>query len=153
MQVSQNSILREKIQVSGYEKLKIGDFCYIGPNANIHAEGGVEISDGTIIGPGVIVYSTNHEYKNEKTLPYSSDIVYKNVFIGKGCWIGESVMLSPGVSVGDGSVVAMGAVLFGKYPSGVLIMGNPAKVVKVIRNNTEIEIEILNKNFYLKGKK
>lgn len=52
--------------------------------------------------------------------------------VGDNCLIGMSSTVLDGVKVGANSVVAAGSVLSpGKvYPSGVLILGNPGKVIR-----------------------
>ena len=52
------------------------------------------------------------------------------IVIGKHVWIGSRVMIHKGVQIGDGSVVAAGSVVSGTFPPGVLIGGNPARVIR-----------------------
>src|SRR5690606_21034631 len=50
--------------------------------------------------------------------------------IGANCSIGTGAIVLPGVTIGDGSVVAAGAVVTKDVPSGVIVAGNPAKIIK-----------------------
>ncbi len=52
------------------------------------------------------------------------------VSIGARCFIGGGCMVLPGVTVGDGSVVGSGAVVFDDVPSGSIVGGNPAKIIR-----------------------
>lgn len=52
------------------------------------------------------------------------------IIIGKRVWIGSRALINKGVQIGDGSVVAAGAVVSGVFPAGVLIAGNPARVIR-----------------------
>lgn len=56
----------------------------------------------------------------------------KTVAIGRGCWLGDSVMLMPGTHLGDHCLVGAGAVVRGTFAAGSVLLGNPAKVVKVL---------------------
>jgi maltose O-acetyltransferase len=52
------------------------------------------------------------------------------VIIEDDVWVGANAILLPGVHVGRGSVIGAGAVVTNPIPSGVLAVGNPARVVK-----------------------
>lgn len=52
------------------------------------------------------------------------------VTIGDDVWIGGRTAIIPGVSVGDGSVVAAVVVVVEDVPAGVVVVGNPATVVR-----------------------
>ncbi len=55
----------------------------------------------------------------------------KPIVIGRNVWIGNNVIILKGTEIGDNSVIGAGAVVTGgKFPSNVVIAGNPAKVVK-----------------------
>lgn len=52
-------------------------------------------------------------------------------YIGKNCVIGVNSIVLPGVRIGDHVVVAAGAVVTKDVPSHCIIAGNPAKVIKI----------------------
>lgn len=56
--------------------------------------------------------------------------VPKPVVIEDGVWIGANSLVLPGVTIGRGSVVAAGSVVTRSVPSGVLVGGNPAQLVR-----------------------
>jgi len=57
----------------------------------------------------------------------------KPIVIGRNVWIGNNVIILKGTEIGDNSVIGAGAVITGgKFPSNVVIAGNPAKVVKSV---------------------
>jgi maltose O-acetyltransferase len=47
-------------------------------------------------------------------------------------WLGGSVVICPGVTIGRGSVVGAGSVVTKDVPSGVVVAGNPARIVRTI---------------------
>lgn len=92
------------------------------------------------------VFKENKEYK---------DVVkYGKIKIGNNCFIGTKSILLPGIEIGDNSVVAAGSVVTKKFPSGVVIGGNPAKIIKTtkeftqkcVENNKSYDIENYRKN-------
>lgn len=114
-------------------KLTIGDHVHIGPDARLFAMGGITISDGTIAGPRLTIYTSNHNFYDTVTIPYANTtLIKKAVVVGRGCWLGDSVMLLAGTQLGDHCLVGAGAVVRGRFPAGSILMGNPATVVKVL---------------------
>lgn len=118
------------LKIGFKNKFHIGNHCCINPGVFINASGGVEIGDGTIFGPEVIIYSTNHNYKSSECLPFSKTDLYAKVTIGANCWIGTRVIILPGVNIGEGTIIGAGAVVSKSCPPGSILVGNPAKVVK-----------------------
>lgn len=133
------------------KNINIGKFCRIGKNCHIDGEGGVEIGDGTILAPNVVILSSSHNYDQDILLPYDATDVKRKVVIGKGCWIGWGVMIVPGVTIGDGVVVAMGSVVTKDVSSGSIIGGNPAKVIKERVNNHNLHKLTSDESYYIKS--
>ena len=52
------------------------------------------------------------------------------ITIGDNVWLGGGVIVCPGVTIGDDTVVGAGAVVTQDLPSGVLAVGNPARVMR-----------------------
>lgn len=50
--------------------------------------------------------------------------------IGENCFIGGRSMILPGVEIGDHCIVGAGAVVTKSVPSGSIVAGNPAKVIR-----------------------
>lgn len=65
----------------------------------------------------------------------SSDLVpSKAIYIGKNCFIGCNSIILKGTVLGDGCVVGAGAVVTGNFEDNCVIAGNPAKVIRKLRN-------------------
>jgi len=116
----------EKLRLKGdkngtLSSLIVSSGCYL------QAGNGIEIDEGTIWAPNVVMVSANHNMENE-TKQWQSATPIK---IGKHCWIGANVVILPNVVLGDNVVVGAGAVVTKSFPDGnVVIAGNPAKVIK-----------------------
>lgn len=124
------TIIFPPFNIGFIKNFSIGDHCCINPGVFINASGEVEIGTGTILGPEVVIYSTNHNYKSSECLPFSRNDIFAKVVIGKNCWIGTRVIILPGVNIGDGSIIGAGAVVAKSCPPGSIVVGNPGKVVK-----------------------
>jgi len=60
------------------------------------------------------------------------------IVIGDDVWVGANVTILKGVAIGSGSIVATGSVVTrGEYPPRSIIAGNPARVVKILAEETE----------------
>lgn len=79
---------------------------------------------GCWIGPGVIF--TNARYPRSRNVK----ITLQGPTIRRGAIIGAGAVLLPGVVVGQNSLVGAGAVVVSDVPDGVVIAGNPAKIIK-----------------------
>jgi serine acetyltransferase len=54
------------------------------------------------------------------------------VVLEENVWIGANAGILPGTTVGRDSVVGFGSVCSGTYPAGMVIAGNPARVLRPI---------------------
>lgn len=52
------------------------------------------------------------------------------VVIGDHVWIGSKSVILKGVNIGNGAIVAAGSVVTRDIAAGVMVAGNPAKVIK-----------------------
>ena len=114
--------------------IKLGNNVATNNNLQIIAAKSVQIGDFCLIGNSVqIIDSDGHGIKPNQR--HSSIGKVAPVTIGKNVWIGNHVIILKGVTIGDNSIVAAGAVVTaGEYPSNSIIGGNPAKVLRTIRN-------------------
>ena len=63
--------------------------------------------------------------------------------IGDDVMIGANSVILEGVKIGNGSVVAAGSVVVSDVPSGVVVAGSPAKIVKSVDDKTKNKTQIL----------
>ena len=54
------------------------------------------------------------------------------IVIGDNAWLGGGAIVLPGVTIGADTVVGAGAVVTRDLPAGVVAVGNPARVVRVL---------------------
>jgi acetyltransferase-like isoleucine patch superfamily enzyme len=95
----------------------------------IQGTNGIEIGDETIFASGVKIVSANHSRENLK----KSDSC-EPIRIGKRCWIASNAVILPGVQLGDDVIVGAGAVVTQSFPSNVVVVGVPARILNPDKN-------------------
>lgn len=56
--------------------------------------------------------------------------LFTDTYIGERCFIGGSSIIMPGIRIGDDCVVGAGSVVTKSVPSGSIVAGNPARVLR-----------------------
>ena len=110
-------------------RIRIGDNNYFNRNVMLDACGLIEIGDDNMIGPDVYITDSNHKF-GPGLDPHQLPMDVGHVKIGNRCWIGAKAIILKNVELGDGCVVAAGAVVTKSFPSGSVIAGVPAKLLK-----------------------
>ncbi|SDM67824.1 acyltransferase [Siphonobacter aquaeclarae] len=123
-------VLDKRVKIAFPDKCVIEEFVYIGPDAVIHALGGVKIKRGAVIGPRLKVHSVNHTFRNATSIPYDETFDRREVVIGENVWLGSDVILLPGARIGEGCIIGAGSVVSGEVPPMSIAVGNPVKVIK-----------------------
>jgi len=110
--------------------LIVGNNSAIGAQSFIGAQGGITLGNDVIMGPGVRIFSENHNYNHCDILIRKQGETRKAVLIENDCWIGSGVTILGGVTIGRGSVIAAGSVVAKDVPPYSVAAGIPAKVIK-----------------------
>jgi acetyltransferase-like isoleucine patch superfamily enzyme len=120
-------------------KITINKNVIIRPNTMLFAfpdstdNGSIIIENNVMIGSGTHVYTSNHRF-SDRNEPIIKQGHYfpKSVVFKEGCWVGANVIILPGVTIGKNAVVGAGSVVTKDVPNNVVVVGNPAKVIKEI---------------------
>ncbi|RYZ93140.1 MAG: acyltransferase, partial [Sphingobacteriaceae bacterium] len=91
--------------------IKIGNGTGINAAAYLAGQGGIEIGENVIIGPGVKIFSENHVFSDSLKNIKDQGVTRIGVKIWDNCWIGSNVTILDGVEIGSGCVIAAGAVV------------------------------------------
>lgn len=83
----------------------------------------------------LIIDNSHGKYSGEEqdspySVPNNRTLQTSAVRIGNNVWIGEGSVIQMGVCVGEGSIVTANSVVVKSIPSGVMVGGVPAKVLK-----------------------
>jgi len=119
-------------------KISLGKRVIIRPNTMLFADpregnGYITIENDVMIGSGVHIYVANHQYElTDRNIIDQGHYEAKDVLLKEGCWIGAHSIILGGVTIGKNSVIGAGSVVTKNVPDGVIYVGNPAKLMKVI---------------------
>lgn len=100
-------------------KLKIGDFCSIGPEV-------------------VFILSSEHALNQISSFPFKVKCLGEeyeglskgDIVVDDDVWIGQNAIILSGIHIGQGAVIAAGAIVTKDVPPYAIVGGNPAKVIK-----------------------
>lgn len=124
--------------------LMIGNNVSIGNRFSALCADKVIIEDNNLIASDVLITSENHGTDLEASVSYADNpLNTAPVIIGKGCWIGEKVSIMPGVELGERCIVACNSVVTKSFPSGSMIAGAPAKLIKQYDSSKHEWIRVL----------
>lgn len=88
---------------------------------------GLRIEDDVFIGPNATF--TNDIFPRSK-----KDFTCLSTYIKKGATIGANATILPGLIIGEKAMVGAGAVVTKDVPPGVLVAGNPARIIKTLED-------------------
>ena len=137
-------VIREKL----YNKVKEKDYCFailVHPSASV-AESAV-LEEGTMVAHNAFVSIKAHLFTNTLVQPMAcvhhecsvgrnsvvstSAVMGGNSSLGYNSFIGLGASVKQGISVGNGSVVGMGAIVIKNVSDRVMVVGNPARAIKM----------------------
>ena len=162
--IGRNLVSNGRLHLSGPGRIRIGDECNawaraesnvlatfspdavitIGDNvrlngAGIQAATSVTVGDDCILGSCTIVDTDHHSVdvgRRPGAAAASSPVVIED-----NVWIAGMATVLKGVRVGRDSVVGFGAIVSTDVPAGVVVAGNPARVVRNLYDEKPSEAE------------
>ncbi len=110
--------------------LTIGDDTGL-TGATVVAEERVEIGNRVLVGANAVIVDTDfHPLDPQERAVDICAGIHKPVVIEDDVFIGMHSIILKGVRIGKGSVVGAGSVVSADVPAGVIVAGNPARVVR-----------------------
>jgi acetyltransferase-like isoleucine patch superfamily enzyme len=130
---------------------KIGAFVEIQKNARIGKRckisshtficEGVAIEDNVFIGHGVTF--TNDIYpratRSDGSLQTEADWSVAPTIVRRGASIGSGATLLCNLTVGENAIIGAGSVVTSDVPANTIVAGNPARVLRTIQPDTEVQ--------------
>ena len=117
----------------GLRKLHVGDSCFVGDEVLFDLGEAVTLEDHSVISHRVMIFThTNIGYADHpltRHIPAS----YRPVVFKRGCYLGAGAIVLPGVTIGEEAVVGAGSVVTKDVPSGTVVAGVPARIIKELK--------------------
>ena len=129
--IGQNSYIEPPFYCSYGQNIYIGDHVFLNVMCTILDCNEVHIGQHVMIGPSVQIYTAAHQLQAEARIQGWE--VAKPIVIEDNVWIGGGAILLPGVRIGRNAVVGAGAVVTRSVPANTVVAGNPARVIREIK--------------------
>lgn len=116
------------VKMGGHEgRITIGDHVLVMNGVRISSAAGITIGDGCMLANNCYLTDADwHDIHNRGSYPGRC----APIVLERGAWIGDSAIVCKGVTIGENSIVGAGAVVRRDVPPNVVVVGNPAKIVK-----------------------
>ena len=138
----EKNIFSQSSTIGFPEIIKIGDDFVLGNYAHMTAAGssGIFIGNNVSIARGTYLHASNHIFQDlDKPIQdqgtTESRIKFNEKFYGivieDNVWIGSNAVILSGCHLKKGSIVSSGSVVSSTYPENAIIIGNPARLLKI----------------------
>jgi len=122
-------VLGDNVLISKPERVILKEHSTIAQGAIINSKGGLCVGRYTGIGFNCVIWTSEHHYRDAKSIPFDNGSDLKPVVIRDFVWIGSNVKITPGREIGEGAIVGMGTVVSKDVPPLAIVMGNPGEIV------------------------
>ena len=110
--------------------IRVGQRSFVGESVVIRGQGGVDIGNAVLIGPGAKILAVNHNYGDPDLPILDQGIRAEGIVVEDGAWIGAGALVLDGVRIGKNAVVGAGAVVTKDVPANCIAVGVPARVIE-----------------------
>jgi acetyltransferase-like isoleucine patch superfamily enzyme len=131
-EVDESFLLIPPFYAAGGDEIRVGHNVFVNQNCTFYDLGGLDIADDVMIGPNVSIITTGHPLEPSQR---RATTIGKPIVIERNVWIATGATIIGGVTVGENSVVAAGSVVTKDVPPNTLVGGNPARIIRSIRDD------------------
>lgn len=127
------------INASG-SKITIGDNVGIS-GSTLNATTSITIGNNVLIGSGCLITDTDSHplFAEDRILNRNDKTKCAPIVIEDNSFIGARSIILKGVTIGTGAVVGAGSVVTKNVPPYAVVCGNPAKLIKILKENNNNE--------------
>lgn len=129
---SDRIIVDDQVMLFAKGEIKIGKQFGINRFSRIVAHQQITIGDFVTIGQMVSILDHDHQYISDGKNIQLNGYKTAPIKIGNNIWIGDKCTVLKGVTIGDNVVVGANTLVHKDVPPGVVIGGNPFKILKEI---------------------
>jgi len=131
--IGNNVSIEKGVVISTSEKgrIFIGNNVYIGEYCVLMSNEEIEIGDNVLISPHNDIVDFEHIYQDINRPVNLQGLNTKKITIQEDVWLGSGSKILMGVTIGKGAVVGAGSIVTTDIPPYHVVVGNPAKTIKV----------------------
>ena len=133
--VGEETHIRPPLYVDYGTQLHLGARCFANYGLVALDVAEIRIGDDVQIGPNVQLLTPTHPL--DRDLRQAKWEAARPITIGDNVWLGGGAIVLPGVTIGAHTVVGAGSVVTRDLPAEVVAVGNPARVVRRLRDATD----------------
>lgn len=126
VQIDRSSAVERGVRMLSRYGVTIGRGSNVNRDVVLDGRGGLDIGENVNISPGVILLTAEHDLDSP-----TFEGRLNRVKVGNRCWIATRAIILPGTTLGDGAVVGAGAVVRGCVEPGAVVVGSPARPVRI----------------------
>jgi putative colanic acid biosynthesis acetyltransferase WcaF len=115
------------VRISIPWNLALGDGCAVGDRVILYALGSITIEARATISQGAHLCAGTHDITRA-----DRPLLKPPIFISADAWVAAEAFIGPGVTVGNGAIVGARAVVMKDVEQGCVVVGNPARLIKVL---------------------
>lgn len=123
--IGRSVVIRPNVRITYPWKLTIGDYAWIGDNAELYTLGEITIGKNAVVSQKSYLCTGSHDFQSE-----AFDIYQLPIVIEDEAWVATDVYIAPGVTIGKGAVIGARSSVFKDMPAGMICIGSPAKPIK-----------------------
>lgn len=128
--IGEGTELRPPLYVDYGSNVTVGARCFANFGLVALDVARITIGDDVQFGPNVQLLTPTHPVEPEPRRQKWE--AARPITIGDNVWLGGGAIVLPGVTIGANTVVGAGAVVTRDLPAGVVAVGNPARVVRIL---------------------
>ena len=114
---------RARVQIPWH--LTLRDRACLGDGAMAYSLGPIDIGERATVAQEAYLCAGTHDFADANLPLQTAPIV-----IGADCFVGARAFVLPGVTVGARAIVGAGSLVARDVPPGMVVAGNPARVVR-----------------------
>ena len=129
--IGHGSWIMRRLQCDYGSLIRMGSNSFLNYDAILMDCAPITIGDDVSIGPRAQLLTALHPVDEHEMRRQRWERA-EPIVIGDNVWCGGGVIVCAGVTVGDNAVVGAGSVVTRDVQSGVLVAGNPARLVRTL---------------------
>lgn len=114
------------------QHIHIGNDVYVAYGCWLMAGETITVGDEVMFGPYCVVVSSSHTAVDGS---FRFGLAARQpIRIGRGSWLAAHIVVAMGARIGSGCLIGAQSVVTGEVPDHVLAVGQPAKMIKSLRD-------------------